>query len=236
MRKNDENPVLFWDFHGTLTKPDVVWFDVAMEAAAELAPHRPLTAETLNANLSRNCLPWFTIPDRDARHLTAPGAWWAHSEAEFEKMFQRCGFTHAEAETLAPALREKVLQPARYQLFGDAVLTLKTLKARGYKSYILSNNFPELPEIVTALGLDSLFEQVLVSARIGYDKPRPEIFAHARVAAGQPQNPWMIGDNPVDDIAGGAAAGFTTVAVHGASAPEADHAIDELSELLALLT
>lgn len=227
-------PVLFWDFHGTLSLPDVVWFDAAMEAVAAHTPHRSLTLELLMEHFSGTCLPWYSVPSRDTRHLTAPGAWWAHSENEFVKMFVKCGFTRQEAELLAPALREKVLQPHRYRLYPDAIPALEALKARGYRSFVLSNNYPELAAITGALGLDEVLEGVLVSGEIGYDKPRPEIFAAARAAAGQPDAAWMIGDNPQDDIAGGNAAGFTTVAVHGVEAPAA-HLVNELSEILDLL-
>lgn len=229
-----DKPVLFWDFHGTLSLPDVVWFDAAMEAAAAHTPHRALTRQLLMRHFSSTCLPWYSVPSRDTRHLTPPGAWWAHSEREFEKMFVRCGFLPHEAALLAPLLREKVLQPHRYQLYPDAISTLQALKARGYRSYIVSNNFPELSAIIAALGLASLFEDVLVSAKIGYDKPRPEIFAAARAAAQNPKTAWMIGDNPLDDIEGGNSAGFTTVAVHGVSAP-ARHSVMHLNEILKLL-
>ncbi len=234
MRTKDEKPVLFWDFHGTLSLPDVVWFDAAMEAAAERTPHRALTREELMTHFSYTCLPWYSVPSRDTRHLTTPGAWWAHSEREFEKMFQKCGFTQKEAIQLAPMLRKKVLQPQRYRLYEDAIPTLQTLKQRGYRSFVLSNNYPELSHITDALGLSGLFEDILVSGKIGYDKPRPEIFAAARKAAGGAKNAWMIGDNPVDDIEGGNAAGFTTVAVHNNKAP-ASHSLGALGEILELL-
>ncbi|MGD9560649.1 MAG: HAD-IA family hydrolase, partial [Oscillospiraceae bacterium] len=230
-----QRPVLFWDFHGTLTLPDVVWFDAAMEAAAQQVPQKPLARKTLERYFSATCLPWFTVPSRDTRHLAAPGAWWAHCEAHFVPMFQRCGFTLAEAQRIAPAVREKVLQPQRYHLYEDAVPTLQALAARGYQSFILSNNFPELAAIVKALGLAPYFQDVLVSGRIGYDKPHPGIFAAARQAAAPCQNLWLIGDNPVDDIEGANAAGFVSVTVHGPPVPAATHSVQHLAQLLPLL-
>ncbi|MDL2325321.1 HAD family hydrolase [Ruminococcaceae bacterium OttesenSCG-928-A16] len=181
------------------------------------------------------CLPWFSVPSRDTRHLTPPGAWWAHCEAEFEKMFMRCGFSALQAQKIAPAIRPKILQPARYHLYADAISTLQTLQKRGYQNYMLSNNFPELEEIVTALGLRPYFKKVLVSGQIGYDKPRKEIFDFARQQAGNPAECWMIGDNLQDDIVGGQAAGFTTVLVYAPMAEPANFAVQNLSELLALL-
>lgn len=228
----EEKPVLFWDFHGTLSLPDVTWYDAAMEAARELVPEVELRLETLIEHFSRTCLPWWSVPDRDTRHLVAPGAWWAHCENEFRTMFVRCGYTPEQAALLAPALREKVLDARRYSLYPDAISTLQALQKHGYRHYILSNNYPELENITDFLGLTPLLEGVLVSGKIGYDKPRQEIFDIARRTAGNPAEVWMIGDNPNDDIQGAKAAGFKTVSVHKKEAPEADYTVDSLSEIL----
>lgn len=235
LRVIEPKPVLFWDFHGTLTQPDVNWFDAAMEAAAEQVPEHPLRKETLVRYFSGTCLPWWSIPSRDTRHLTPPGAWWAHCETEFAAMLVQCGFTEGQARKIAPQIRPKILQPARYQLAKDAVSTLQTLQKRGYQSYILSNNFPELADIVQALGLRPYFCKVLVSGRLGYDKPRKEIFDIARKAAGRPAECWMIGDNLQDDMEGGKNAGFTTLLVHKAPAPPADYAAPDLAGILKIL-
>ena len=232
---NKEKPVLFWDFHGTLTLPDITWFDVAAEVAAEKVPEKPLDAEVLKKNLGASCLPWFTIPSRDTRHVAGSEKWWAHSAGNFAAMYVQCGFTQAEAAAMAPLLRGKVLQPQRYRLYPDALPTLRTLAGRGIQSYILSNNFPELAQLTHALGLGELLQGVLVSGEIGFDKPRLEIFEYARQVAGWPKEPWMIGDNPSDDIDGGRAAGFVSVAVHGVHAPQAAYSVNDLAEILQLL-
>lgn len=230
-----EKPVLFWDFHGTLTHPDITWFEVAMEAAAEQAPHRPLSRDTLEKFFSSTCLPWWTVPSGDTRHLIGTDAWWGHCKRGFEGMFRQCGFTPAEAAGIAPILREKSLEAHRYSLYADARETLETLRGRGYTSYILSNNFPELEQLVEDLGIRHLFDGVIVSGLVGYDKPRREIFERAKGVAGNPDEAWMIGDNPKDDIAGAKAAGFTTVAVHGTTSPDADYDVKNLSDIMTLL-
>lgn len=230
-----KKPVLFWDFHGTLSLPDVVWFDAAMEAAAELTPEFNLQREVLEEHFHGTCLPWFTFDDGDTRSVAGSKAWWAHSEAHFVRMFMRCGFSEEQAGRLAPALREKILRPENYTLYPDAVETLKELQRRGYQSYVLSNNYPELEEVVEALGLRPYLQGVLVSGQIGYEKPRIEIFEAARKAAGEPAEVWMVGDNPRDDIEGGRAAGFVTVAVHGKPAPAADYELENLRDVLELL-
>lgn len=231
-----EKPVLFWDFHGTLTLPEITWFTVAMEAASEQVPEVILKEETLVYYFSKTCLPWFTEPSGDTRHLAGRKAWWTHCEGEFVKMFIQCGFSRKQAEKIAPQIRGKILEPSRYPLYSEAIETLQTLQKRGYKSYILSNNFPELEEIIKKIGLRSYFQKIFVSGRIGYDKPHQEIFAKAKKYAGSPSNCWMIGDNLKDDVQGANEAGFTTVLANASAKSElADYTVQNLVQLLEIL-
>ena len=64
------------------------------------------------------------------------------------------------------------------------------------------------------LGLNEYFDGCVVSALLGYDKPRREIFNYARKLAGNPARCIMVGDNPVDDIRGAKNAGFNTILVN----------------------
>lgn len=231
----NRKPVLFWDFHGTLTTPDQAWFDVAQEAAAAVAPNVPVEPERIHNQLHRQCLPWFCFDDKDTRRLAAPGEWWAFCNAQFCEMFQRCGYTAGQAAQMAELVREKILCATRYQLYPDALDTLDQLHQRGYRSYILSNNFPELSDIVSKMGLTPYLDGVLVSGKIGYDKPSPKLFEEARRVAGDGAEIWMIGDNPRDDIEGASNAGFVTVAAHGVKTNAANYRIDNLADILQLL-
>ncbi len=229
-------PVLFWDFHATLTTPDVVWFDAVMELAADLAPEIPLTQETLKEHFGRKCLPWFSIESGDTRHIKGSKAWWAYCEKQFVSMLQKCGFPNEQAGIIAVGVRKKVLEVWRYTLYPDAVPTLKTLCDRGYRHFMLSNNFPELGALVKEMGIADYFEDIIVSGEVGYDKPHIEIYEFARKAAGNPAECYMIGDSVRDDIQGGRAAGFVTVWVHpkpGQSA-QAHHEFQSLEELTGL--
>ncbi|MGH7576165.1 MAG: HAD-IA family hydrolase, partial [Longimicrobiales bacterium] len=42
---------------------------------------------------------------------------------------------------------------------------------------------------------------------IGYEKPNPRAFRHVLNAVGPSGPVWMIGDNPIADVAGAAAVG-----------------------------
>ncbi len=230
-------PVLFWDFHGTLTQPDIVWFDAVKELAEEIAPETPLSNETLVKHFGGKCLPWFSVPNRDTRQMKGSKAWWAYCEKEFVIMLKNCGFSDDKAEKISPRIREKILQAHRYTLYPDAVPTLKTLQEQGYTQYILSNNFPELAQLVADLGLAMYFNGVVVSGEVGYAKPRREIFEIARERAGAPIECYIIGDSVNDDILGGNEAGFHTILVHSnlLIAENPSYKVQSLSDILPLL-
>lgn len=210
----DQKPVLFWDFHGTLTKPDNQWIDAVIGLCDEYFPEKNIPKEILVKNFRGQCLPWWTYPDRDTRHLVENDGWWKSCEKEFVEKYMNCGLTEEEAKKLAPLIRPYVVDSKNHRLHDDSISTLKELKKRGYKSYILSNNFPELPTLAREMGLMEYFEGCIVSARVGYAKPRKELFKYAQKEAGNPYECVMIGDNPEDDMKGAKNVGFTTVLVN----------------------
>ncbi|MBR5521805.1 MAG: HAD-IA family hydrolase [Oscillospiraceae bacterium] len=234
-----EKPVLFWDYHGTITKPDNQWVDIALELCDTYFPEMNIPHSKIMENLSGKCLPWWTYPDRDTRHLIENDGWWKSCEDEFVKMYMDSGLKKEQAEKIAPMIRPYVVDSANHRLHDDAIATLEELKRRGYKNYILSNNFPELPQIVTRQGLDKYFSGVVVSALIGFDKPRKEIFDYAKDLAGNPQHCVMIGDNPSDDIKGAKNAGFTTILVNNRypdyNGDYSDYVCKTLTEMLDVL-
>lgn len=58
-----------------------------------------------------------------------------------------------------------------------------------------------------------LVTKCLSSAAIGYEKPHPRSFRIALEAAQNPANVWMVGDNPIADIAGAEAVGIPAILV-----------------------
>lgn len=228
-------PVLFWDFHGTLTLPDILWFEAAQTALQDCFPGLSVTRETIEKHFTRACLPWYHFEEHDTRALIGAETWWTFCEEQFTAMFVRCGLTREQAKCAAPYIRAHILNPKHYTLYPDAVKTLQVLKQRGYRNFILSNNFPELAAVTAGLGLSACIEGVISSANIGYDKPRKELFIHALKTA-EAEEGVMIGDSIEDDIAGASRAGFFTVAVHHeAPVAQADLTINNLEELLAYL-
>lgn len=72
---------------------------------------------------------------------------------------------------------------------------------------------PELDGLLHDLGLDGYFTAVVNSSLVGWEKPHRRIFEVALERAGRPERVWMVGDNPVADVAGARAVGIPGILV-----------------------
>ena len=76
------------------------------------------------------------------------------------------------------------------------------------------------------------FEEYFLSANIGYEKPRAEIFQYALEKTGNPEVCYMVGDNPISDVKGAQAVGMKTILVHKkAEDIQPDYACNQLLEI-----
>lgn len=90
---------------------------------------------------------------------------------------------------------------------------LESLRQRNWTHVILSNHVPELSLIVQHLGLNRYVHQIFNSAQTGYEKPHPMAFKLVQMSLDKAEQLWMIGDNPVADIAGAEAANIPAILV-----------------------
>jgi putative hydrolase of the HAD superfamily len=119
---------------------------------------------------------------------------------------------------------------------------LAWLRARGLRTGVVTNGAVarQAPK-VEALGLAGLLDCVIVSEAVGVQKPDRRIFRLALDALGvEPERAWFVGDNPVNDVLGAAAAGLTAVWFRGGGGwpeahPEPSRSIDALGELVPLV-
>ena len=63
-----------------------------------------------------------------------------------------------------------------YYLNDELIEFIKDLKDRDYKVALLSNNSIKLKQRLIEDGIADLFDWVIISAEVGYQKPQPEIF------------------------------------------------------------
>lgn len=107
------------------------------------------------------------------------------------------------------------------RVYPGAADALAMLRSKGYRLWLLSN----AQAIFTAyelrlLGLDGLFDGILLSSDYGFRKPDLR-FYHALTQAHQldPAHCLMIGNDRETDIAGAKAAGMSTLYMHTALTP-----------------
>lgn len=228
------NKTIFWDFHGTLSYPDSLWSINLYKTAVEQFPGCMLTREIVSQMLDNDGFPWHH-PEGDYTGLTDPDDWWRYVERLFYNTYIRCGLSEDQARSLAPLIRKKILDPKNYRLYEDVKPGLRMLSDLGYRHAILSNNYPELLDILSTLGIAGYFDFVIISALTGYEKPRRELFEAARRLTGYPDVAIMVGDNPVSDIAGAKEAGFKTVLLRNKDVCCADFKCSDINELVAYL-
>jgi putative hydrolase of the HAD superfamily len=106
-----------------------------------------------------------------------------------------------------------LVDPESWDVYPDAAPALERVRESGWSNVVLSNHAPELVDIVTGAGLGDLIDHVVTSARAGYEKPHPEIFRTALRDAGEPARRWMVGDNPMADVAGAERVGIPAILV-----------------------
>lgn len=219
--------VIFWDFDGTLTVSNHLWSRSVHRALGPLAEEYGITFEAIGACLHTG-FPWHN--DGPA-HLKGK-SWWKHMTALFSGVYQQLGVPARLADRAAEAVRGKVLSSKSYQVYPDAASVLAVCLYKGYENYLLSNNYPELEEVLERLYLRPFFTGLIVSGKIDMEKPNRKIFDHAFRKAGEPEVCWMVGDNPKADVAGAKQLGWYTALVHSEGKSQADLTTNTLTQLL----
>lgn len=174
-----------------------------------------------------NICSWYRL-ELSHSHLDGEG-WWQNLLNEIALYCNEKNMTIQQKSRLTALFRENVIN-YDYIAYSDAKETLKEFEMKGYKNYIISNNFPELGQVFERLGLGKYISGYITSASAGYEKPDVRIFKTAMQSANNPDICFMVGDNPKTDYAGGKAAGMTPVLVHNKSS-ECDLCFAELSDL-----
>jgi putative hydrolase of the HAD superfamily len=106
-------------------------------------------------------------------------------------------------------------RPAR-SLVSSAHALLDSLRDRGLRLAVVANTWPDPPRLVRReldeLGVSGRVDAIVLSGEVGARKPEPAIFERALAELGvEPTEALFVGDRLVDDVAGAAAVGMTTV-------------------------
>ena len=202
---------LFWDFDGTLATRPGMWGGCLIDLLDRELPGHGLTRDHLIPYLNDG-FPWHDHGSLHT-HLNEPSAWWEHLNSILARALARAGLPEPKASAMVVGVRDLYLAPSGWHLFSDSVEALSAAAKAGWCNVIVSNHVPELAALVSALGLNEYVQSVVTSASVGAEKPHPMLFRAALEVAGHPDVVWMIGDNPVADIAGAARLGMAGVLV-----------------------
>ncbi|MDQ8185442.1 HAD-IA family hydrolase [Pelagicoccus sp. SDUM812002] len=116
--------------------------------------------------------------------------------------------------------------------------TITQLRARGYKTALLTNWDHRVRRVVAETGFADSFDRLFISSEIGHEKPAPEIFDYCRSSLGlAPEQILHVGDSLQHDIQGAQAAGWSAVRISEENeVPTTScRSIRKLSELLDFL-
>ena len=131
------------------------------------------------------------------------------------------------------------LAPRKTVLFPGCIEMLKALQ-KHFKMHIITNGFEETQHIkLEKSGLNSFFDKIVTSDRLGVNKPEAKIFLEAmRLAGASRKESLMIGDNLVADILGAKNVGIDQVYFNpekNRHQERVSYEISDLGELPALL-
>ncbi len=106
-------------------------------------------------------------------------------------------------------IRERLKNGTSFRVYPHTVETVKKLKKQGYKTGIISNAPKQLFSILKRCKIDNLFNPIVVSEDVGFEKPSPKIFKEAlKRAKVHPNEAVYVGDNLIADIHGALKAGI----------------------------
>lgn len=225
-----DNKVIFWDFDGTLSHSNKRFASALYESLLCVVDFADKAAAY---RFMAEAYPWKT-PFEDHTKQTG-GLWWEAMYAKTDAFCLSQGIGREHLPAIRRELKRLLTAPDNYCLYEDTLSTLQGCIDKGYRNFLLTNNYPEILENAERLGITPFLSGFVVSSLVGYDKPRQELYTYAKALAGDPSLCYMVGDNPTADIGGGNLAGMQTVYVHNGYLETADYSIDSLKQILSFL-
>lgn len=205
---------MLWDFDGTLAFREGLWSGCVMEVLDAHMRGHGILVDDVRTRL-RQGFPWHRPQDAHA-HPGDAERWWHAMEGHIADALAGAGVERSECARLARATHARFVDPTvGWRRFEDSVPALTAVAQAGWRNVIVSNHVPELEDLVSGVGLRSHVERVFSSALVGWEKPNARFFEHVLASCGEPGEGevWMVGDNPVADVAGAEAVGLRAILV-----------------------
>jgi putative hydrolase of the HAD superfamily len=223
----DIDAVLF-DAGGTLLRLDYAFMRACARRRdrqlgdAELARGEAAVRREIDARAAQTGGP----RDRDADRVAG----------YFHAVLGRAGLDGASAEAVAAELAEEHARANLWRVaMPGAADALAALRARGFRTGVVSNADGRVAALLHAAGLAPHLEAIVDSQLEGVEKPDPEIFCRALARLGVPAARTVyVGDIFAIDVVGARAAGLAAILIDetGAYADVDCARIAALSELL----
>ncbi|MCH5320173.1 MAG: HAD family hydrolase [Eubacterium sp.] len=224
--------IILWDFDGTLVHSNHLWSSSVYRSLRETDKNTCVAFNDIRKCMASG-FTWHT-PNEDYSSLTNE-KWWDFMNNKILKDYISLGINESIAKEASQKVRSIIKEVSNYELYPDSVETLNAAIKKGHKNVILSNNYPDLIDVIKALNLDRYSDNFIVSAVVGYDKPRPEIFEIAKNLYPNDTEFIMIGDSVNADIIGGNNSGMKTILVHNGQNRNADYCFDNLKSILEVI-
>jgi len=180
--------------------------------------------------------------ERALHAATQSGAWSfegpfeASEEASFERVkeFDSAALASLGYDDLDDAVFRSIesafARASAWHVFPDVVPAVEALSAAGLRLAVVSNWLWGGTELIHTLELARLFDALIISAHVGYQKPHQRIFEHAlEVLGAEPGTAIHVGDNYQADVVGARRVGIRPVLIDRRSADPA-RARSELGE------
>ncbi len=173
------------------------------------------------------CRPFGLEVDREALTAALAETPWDHAgpfepteEASYERvksfdraMLARLGYRELP-DRLFRSIEAAFSVRESWHVFPDVLPALEALADHGVRRAVISNWVWGAPELLHDLELARHFEALVISSRVGYQKPQPEIFEHALELTGVERGRALhVGDSYAADVEGARAAGIQPVLI-----------------------
>jgi putative hydrolase of the HAD superfamily len=201
--------VIFLDLGDTLVRAHPSWAGVYRQGLSEWGIDVP--EDELEQAL-------YEATQSDA--WTFEGPFEATEEASYERIkrfdavaLARLGYSDLPDGAFR-SIEDAFERATSWHIFADVVPAIEALDASGLRLAVISNWLWGGPELLHSLELARHFQALIISARVGYQKPHRRIFEHAlEVMAVAPERAIHVGDNYQADVVGARRVGITPVLI-----------------------
>lgn len=155
--------------------------------------------------------------DRFSTHPEGARGWWRDLLDRLCAYLREDRFLQDRPDTLpeptrftAAELYHRFSRPEAWEVYPDVRPTLAALQASGLALGVVSNWDERLGPLLSRLDLIQYFDALIVSSRVGVEKPDPRIFHHAlELLEVPPEAATHVGDRLAEDVEGALGAGMS---------------------------